>query len=217
MTDDDFRLLIEHGDTNGMRRALEADAGLANRTIRWYLNQPNESDPLHFVSDCVFNGWLKNGTEGQIAELLLEFGAELNGTLDRESPLIASTSLGAERVSKVLIDAGADLERTSVFGSRALHWAAWMGASATVDLLIDRGAQIEARDSEFGSTPLFWAVHGYGPDGAAQKRDQVGAAKRLIDAGADPRTANKRGVTAFELAKTCERTEMYDLLSQYVT
>ena len=131
--------------------------------------------------------------------------------------MIASTSLGAERVSKLLIDAGADVERTSVFGSRALHWAAWMGASATVGLLIDRGAQIEVRDSEFGSTPLFWAVHGYGPDGAAQKRDQVGAAKRLIDAGADPRTANKRGVTAIELAKTCERTEMYDLLSQYVT
>jgi ankyrin repeat protein len=79
---------------------------------------------------------------------------------------------------------------------RALHWAAWMGASATVDLLIHRGAQIEAKDSEFGGTPLFWAVHGYGPDGAAQKRDQVGAAKRLIDAGADPRTADKRGVTA---------------------
>ena len=217
MTDDDFRLLIEHGDTNGMRRALEADAGLANRAIRWSLNQPNESDPLHFVSDCVSHGWLKNGTEGQIAELLLEFGAELNGTRDRESPLIASTSLGAERVSKVLIDAGADLERTSVFGSRALYWAAWMGASATVDLLIDRGALIEVRDSEFGSTPLFWAVHGYGPDGAAQKTDQVGAAKRLIDAGADPRTANKHGVTALELAKTCERTEMYDLLSQYVT
>ncbi len=216
MTDDDFRLLIEHGDTNGMRRALETDAGLANRTIRWYLNQHNESDPLHFVCDCVSHGWLKNGTEGQIAELLLEFGAELNGTLGRESPLIASASLGAERVSKVLIEAGADLERTSVYGSRALHWAAWMGASGTVDLLIYRGAQIEAKDSEFGATPLFWAVHGYGPDGAGPKRDQVGAAKRLIDAGADPRTANKRGVTALELAKTCERKEMYELLSQFV-
>ena len=34
MTDDDFRLLIERGDANGMRRALEADAGLANRTVR---------------------------------------------------------------------------------------------------------------------------------------------------------------------------------------
>jgi hypothetical protein len=46
MTDDKFRLLIEHGDIDGIRCALEAQPELANRTIRWYLNQNNESDPL---------------------------------------------------------------------------------------------------------------------------------------------------------------------------
>jgi hypothetical protein len=76
MTDDKFRLLIAHGDINGIRRALEADPEFANRTISWYLNQNNETDPLHYVSDCVGNGWLKNGTEGEIAKLLLAFGAE---------------------------------------------------------------------------------------------------------------------------------------------
>ena len=216
MTDDKFRLLIEHGDINGIRRALEADPELANRTIRWYLNQNNESDPLHYVCDCVGNGWLENGTEGQIAELLLAFGAEINGTSGREAPLIASASLGAERVSKVLMEAGADLERTSIYGSRALHWAAWMGASATVGLLIARGAQIEAKDSEFAATPLFWAVHGYGPNGPPNKKDQVGAARILIDAGASPRTENKQGLSALDLAKTCEHKEMYELLRQYV-
>jgi len=216
MTDDKFRLLIEHGDINGIRRALEADPELANRTIRWYLNQNNEADPLHYVCDCVGNGWLENGTEGQIAELLLAFGAEINGTSGREAPLIASASLGAERVSKVLLEAGADLERTSIYGSRALHWAAWMGASATVDLLLSRGAQIEAKDSEFAATPLFWAVHGYGPNGPPNKKDQVGAVRILIDAGASPRTENKQGLSALDLAKTCEHREMYELLSQYI-
>jgi ankyrin repeat protein len=215
MVGNQFRLLIEHGDVDGMRHALEADPALANRTVHWHLNRNNESDPLHYVSDCIGHGWLKNGTEGLIAKLLLEFGAELNGTLNRESPLIASTSLGAERVSRVLIKAGADIERTSVYESRALHWAAWMGASATVALLIERGAQIEIKDAEFGSTPLFWAVHGYGPNGTKQKRDQVGAASKLIDAGADPRTTNKWGLTALELAKTCESMQMYELLNRY--
>ena len=47
-----------------MESALRQGSGLANQTIRWYLNQPNESDPLHYVCDCVGHGWLTNGSEG---------------------------------------------------------------------------------------------------------------------------------------------------------
>ena len=216
MTDDTFRRLIEHGEVDALRRALTADHGLANRTIHWHLNQDNESDPLHFVSDCVGNGWLTNGAEGEIAELLLAFGAEINGIAGRESPLIASASLGAERISKVLIEAGAELEKTSIFGSRALHWAAWTGSAVTVNLLIAGGAQIEAKDSEFSATPLFWAVHGYGPNGPEKKKDQVRAAKTLIEAGANARTVNKQGLSALELANSCNSKDMYALLKRHV-
>jgi ankyrin repeat protein len=215
MIDDSFRRLIEQGDVEGVRSALEADRGLANRTIHWHLNQDNESDPLHYVSDCVSHGWLTNGKEGEIAALLLAHGAHINGTHGRESPLIASASLGAESVSKVLVDAGAELEATSIYGSRALHWAAWMGALATVELLIQRGAQIEPKDSEFGATPLFWAVHGYSPYGPRKKKDQVRAAQILIDAGADARTVNKQGMSALEMADTCKHKDMYELLQRY--
>jgi ankyrin repeat protein len=138
-----------------VQSVLHADRGLANRTIHWYLNQPNESDPLHYVSDCVGNGSLVNGSEGEIAKLLVEHGARVDGSAGREAPLIAAASLGAGRVARVLIDAGADLEITGLFGARALHWAAWTGASAIVELLIGRGAEIEKRCSEFGATPLF--------------------------------------------------------------
>jgi hypothetical protein len=70
MADDMFRRLIEDGDIDGLRRALQVNPGLANRTIHWHLNQDNESDLLHFASDCVGNGWLTNGKEGEIAEQL---------------------------------------------------------------------------------------------------------------------------------------------------
>jgi len=50
----------------------------------------------------------------------LRFGAEINGLCRQRSCLIAS--LGAERVSTVLIGGEADLERTSIQRSRALHW-----------------------------------------------------------------------------------------------
>jgi ankyrin repeat protein len=216
MNADDFRLLIEAGDVDGIQRALEAEPALANRTIRWFLNQENESDPLHYVSDCFFNGWLLNGKEGQIAEMLLVHGAAIDGTGDKESPLIGSASLGAEMVSKVLLDAGAATERTSIFGARALHWAAWIGTPASVERLVAHIANIEARCAEFDATPLYWAVHGYGPDGPKQKGDQIGAARVLIRAGARIETANSRGISALELAKLCERRDMYELLRQHV-
>jgi ankyrin repeat protein len=129
--------------------------------------------------------------------------------------LIGAVSLGAEKVSRVLIEAGAQLEKTSVFGARALHWAAWMGAAATVDLLIKQGAGIEFKCSEFGATPLFWAVHGYGPDGPKQKQGQVAAARILIQAGAQIDTANKHGVSALQMAASCVRSDMHVLLREH--
>ena len=214
MKKEEFRLLIERGDIDGMRDALESDPELANRAIRWHLNQQNESDPLHYVSDCVGHGWLANGADGEIAELLLAHGAAINGTHGRESPLIAAASLGAEGAARVLIEADAELEATSIFGSRALHWAAWTGTPSTTALLISHGAEIEVRCSEFGATPLFWAVHGYAPNGPKQKKDQVRAAQILIEAGANVDTANKNGLSALELSKLCEKGDMYELLRQ---
>jgi uncharacterized protein len=214
-SDDDFRRLIEQGDVAGVQRALERDPSLANRTIRWHLNQDNESDPLHYVSDCFSHGWLTNGREGELVKLLLAHGAAINGCQGRESPLIGSASLGAEKVSAVLIEAGAELEATSIFAARALHWAAWVGSSLTVQQLVSRSVALEVKDSEFGATPLFWAVHGYGPNGP-EKKDQVGAARILLAAGATARTFNKEGCSALEMAETCKSRDMYELLKPYV-
>ena len=216
MSDDKFRRLIEQGDADGVRSALARDSSLANLTIRWQLNQDNESDPLHYVSDCVSQGWLTNGNEAEIAKLLLAHGAAIDGNDGRESPLIAAASLGAEKVATVLMDAGANLEATSIYNARALHWAAWVGMSKTVEQLVSRGAVLEEKDSEFGATPLFWAVHGYGPDGPA-KQDQVGAARILLAAGANARTSNKQGRTALEMAEACANRDMHELLKRHLS
>jgi uncharacterized protein len=216
MYGEDFRLAIESGDLDRIRGALDSDRALANQSIHWFLNQHIESDPLHYISDCISHGWLTNGKEGEIAELLLAYGAAIDGTEDRESPLIASVSLGAEKVCKVLVEAGAALECTSVDGSRALHWAAWMGLSPSVELLIAHHANIEAKCSEFAATPLFWAVHGYGPRGPQKKTNQVAAARLLIQAGASVDTKNKHGVSALEQAELCANRDMFELLHAQV-
>ena len=173
MSDERFRLLIEAGDLQGLKGSLASDPGLANRSVAWFLNQKNESDPLHYVCDCVFNDWLDDARASEIAALFLEHGALIEGTEGKESPLIAATSLGTETVAKLLIDSGANIEATAVFGARPLHWAASVGLPSIVELLIQRGAELEAKCTEFGATPLYWAVFGFGPHGPKKKRDSV--------------------------------------------
>jgi ankyrin repeat protein len=216
MAGNDLRLLIEKGDLEGLSRALQLEPTLANEAIHWTLNQANTSDPLHFVSDCVGHGWLADAKASDLAKELLAHGASIDGSAGRETPLIAAASLGAGEVARVLIEAGAALERTSVFGARALHWAAWTGEAATVGRLVTHGASLEARCSEFGATPLFWAIHGFGPAGPKPTTEQVEAARLLIRAGARIDTANKHGLSALELAGQCEGRAMLELVQQHL-
>src|SRR5215469_1668742 len=43
-------------------------------------------------------------------------------------------------------------------GATALHYAAFGGHRDLVRLLVDRGAEINARDARFGATPAGWAI-----------------------------------------------------------
>jgi ankyrin repeat protein len=45
-------------------------------------------------------------------------------------------------------------------GATPLHWAAWRGIVGVVRLLVELGAPVNAREEEFGSSPLGWAAHG---------------------------------------------------------
>lgn len=207
-----FGALIKTGDVAALMRTLDNHPSLARQPIPWQLNQSNLSDPLHYVCDCVFNNWLPADLAAPVAELLLQYGASINGTDGRESPLIGATSLGVEAVAGLLIEAGAELESSAVFGARAMHWAAAMGLSDTLQQLLDHGAELEARCSEFGSTPLYWAVVGAGPDGPNGKRQPLAAVQLLLQAGANPDTANRQGVSALQCAQSGGAEAIVDLL-----
>ncbi len=206
----DIKEIIAQGMPNELELALQNNPALANEKI--HLDK-HSSDPLHLISDCIFNGILHNGSEAELTKILLHHGAALNGSEDSETPLIGAVSLGAESVAEVLLDAGADIYPTSVHGSTALHWAAYMGLPNIVERLLALGADTETRCSSFTSTPLFWAVHAI-RYGASPDIDAISAAiKVLIDHGADTTTENFEGYAVKKLALDTGNQKIIELLN----
>jgi ankyrin repeat protein len=61
-------------------------------------------------------------------------------------------------IAELLLDHGVDPNETNGMGMTALHIVAGQGTVDAARWLLDRGADIHARDREFESTPLAWAA-----------------------------------------------------------
>jgi uncharacterized protein len=63
-------------------------------------------------------------------------------------------------VLALLLDLGTPLEIQDRTGKRALHEAAANNALRAVTFLVERGAEVDPRESIYGGTPIGWAAHG---------------------------------------------------------
>jgi len=71
--------------------------------------------------------------------------------------LVQAVSDGDVDRARTLLDADPSLVRHPHGGASPLHYAAIHNQRATVDLLLDRGANVEDLDAEFGAQPVGWA------------------------------------------------------------
>jgi hypothetical protein len=84
-----------------------------------------------------------------------------------------------------MLDAGFPLDARGDEGATPLHAAAVSGSADVIRLLLDRGADIEARDTSWDDTPLGWAVVGSGlPRVENPDPDWISTIQALIEAGA---------------------------------
>ena len=92
---------------------------------------------------------------------------------------------------------------STAFGWTALHLAAFSGVPAAVQLLLERGAPIDARaHSKFKNTPLQ----------AALLAGQLATAQLLLERGADPLVRQAHGFTPLHEAALMGRRDLVDLL-----
>jgi hypothetical protein len=84
-----------------------------------------------------------------------------------------------------MLELGFPLETRGNEGATSLHAAAYSGSADVVRLLLERGADIEARDTTWNSPPLGWAAVGSGEQpGNDPAADWVGTVRALLAAGA---------------------------------
>ena len=108
-----------------------------------------------------------------------------------------------ERVAELLAQ-GADANARDDNGWTALHFAAQARSPECVALLLRAGADTSLQDSD-GNTPLWRAVYWSGGEGAV--------IRQLREAGADPFTENKHGVSPISLARMIDNHDVAQFFS----
>jgi ankyrin repeat protein len=131
-----------------------------------------------------------SGHHAEIAELLLEAGADVNSRNGR-NPLFTVAGTGDSVMVRLLIKTGADLEAANKDGTTPLMYTAKRGHTTIVKILIDAGANVNAVDNN-GRTLLMHSFD-FG--------EYVEVARLLIAAGADVNAAMPDGWTVLEHAE----------------
>lgn len=132
------------------------------------------------------------GSQVEIVEILLGSGANVNAQdHDGRTPLL--DGLQNPEVTRLLLTQDVDVKLRTKDGLTVLHAAAGQNIPWLIKPLIDRGAEVNARNDR-GETPLMFAT------GATDSVDKPQIAQALIDNGADVNIADREGNTALMFA-----------------
>ena len=145
----------------------------------------------------------------EMSRLLKSYGVppkDINAQNDMGWPPLVYACRGdnGEHPSAVLrlLYLGANVDVRNYKGKTALHCAAKAGFLSVIDLLIEKGATIDAPDNN-GETALFEAIRSTIKDGEKQRA----AIEVLLVKGADPNFKNRKGLTPLKVAQRMRRAD----------
>jgi hypothetical protein len=137
---------LADGDVEALARLVAAFPSLAAERVSSRFSG-DATSALSHAAVAGFHGLVDHRRAGDIARVLLEAGAPVDGDPDDfETPLITAASYYETGMVRILIEAGADLEATGreIPGGTALTHAVWFGQARIVDLLVDAGALVRS-------------------------------------------------------------------------
>ena len=148
--------------------------------------------------------WAADRGDSALTAVLVRAKANVRATtrIGAYTPLHIASRTGNPAVVRLLLAAGSDVKATTTSGATALHLAAAAGNPEVVAALLEKGADPNARESQWGQTPLVFAA----------EYDRADAIKVLLKHGADPsihtRVVNLNEQAAREQAATRKRNQV---------
>jgi ankyrin repeat protein len=141
------------------------------------------------------------------AEQLLAAHPDLPDRMSEEdrAVIVEAAGTGSAETIALMLDLGFS-PYARRFGDEALHNAAYHGNAAVVQVLLERGVDVDSRDGRFDSTPLAFATVG-SRERAGRPGDWIKTVQLLVEAGASRQDAWVSGKPPSE--------EVADLLRGY--
>jgi len=202
--------LLRGTSANGGQSELQSAAlkGYAS-VVEFLLTQgvgPN--DPVSGNSPLVLAALRGNL---RIVQLLLDQGSSKD---DAGKALINACEAGFKSVAELLIARGADVNHRTGLNLTPLHFAAYGGHAAIVELLLKQGARPDVLSTGNNAPKGWpqWSVRGATPLHLAVGQSYAIVAAQLINAGAKAGASNSESRTPLHLAAASGNTNLCALL-----
>ena len=197
-----FLRMVSIGDTTAVKAMLDRDPWLLRGAAglpRWNALQRAAAD-----HDADMVGFLLR----QRADLEAgdnEGARPLHLAVKRSAETTDGERAARVEVQEALLAAGAHVMATDASGATPLHWAALNGDLEFARLLLEHGADIEAREPGEGLTALHVAAAGGDAD----------IVKLLLERGADAGARDRAGRRPLDVARMSNSAEVADVLRRH--
>jgi len=162
---------------SALRRAVRAGKHDIAARLRASGATDDGTDVDRFIGVC-------RGGDRQAAERLVADQPDLPDRLtDGDRAAIFDAAARTPEAVALMLEFRFSPHLRNELGEQPLHTAAYHGNAPAVRLLLDAGADVDARDTRFDATPLAFATVGSGEQ-AGKPGDWMTTARLLIDAGA---------------------------------
>lgn len=182
-------------------RAVQMDDATTVRKMVGTVVNANELNPLGGEPALVLA--IREGSTAVVQDLLAHPGTDLERrAVNGNTALMMAAFKRDGDTVRALLDKGAQVNQP---GWTALHYAAASGDAAIAQLLIERGAKLDALSPRRSGavTPLMMAA----------REGQDGIVRLLLAKGANAGLKNTEGFTAAQLAKQAGHDKVAGLLS----